>query len=252
MRMARYGVHDFVVAHMMKLPHAQRLAAMPDADLASALKDIKKRYKPERNKAKRAVHGVNFGEGAYKLHQVHSDLFGNKAEAQALITLVFTLFPSLKRWQDEVRWQAHNDPKKRLLTPHGYHRYFYDVWRYGGRIAGEQSEECIAFKPANYAHGHYREKLIELWNHGAIQRFGCCNLVHDEVLFLCREELAQECIQTVRPVLESPSKVIRDPELAPEGVWVGIDASVGKNWGDYHPERNLDGMREPQMEVITV
>lgn len=252
MRMARYGVHDFVVAHMMRLPEAQSLARMPDAELKSALKEIKSRYKPERNKAKRAVHGVNFGEGAYKLHQVHSDLFANKAEAQGLINLVFKLFPRVAQWQDEVRWQAHNDPKKRLLSPHGYHRYFYDVWRYGGQQAGEQSEECIAYLPANLAHGHYRERLIDLWSMGLIQQYRACNLVHDAVLFLCREDLQDKCIAEVKPVLESPSRVIRDAELAPDGLYVGIDASIGRNWGEYHAQRNPDGMREPQLMEVTV
>lgn len=251
MRMARFGVHDFIVAHMMKLPQAHELKTMPDAELQVALKEIKRKYKPERNKAKRAAHGVNFGEKAYKLHQVHSDLFGSRVEAQALITLIFQLFPKLEQWQDVVRWEAHNDPKRRLLTPHGYHRYFYDVWRYGGRIAGESSEECIAYRPANYAHGHYREKLIDLWKLGFLQKHGACNLVHDEVLFMCSELLAQDCIRDVRPILESPSKVIFDAELAPDGLSVGVDVSIGKNWGEYHPERNSDGMREPQMEVMS-
>lgn len=244
MRMARYGVHDFVVAHMMRLPHAPRLSSMPDPELKVALKEIKSRYKPERNKAKRAVHGVNFGEGAYKLHQVHSDLFASRSEAQALIQLIFRLFPKVAHWQAEVRWQAHSDPKKRLLSPHGYHRYFYDVWRSGGRTAGESSEECIAYLPANLAHGHYRERLIELWNLGMIRKYGAVNLVHDAILFLCPVKLQAECIAEVRPVLEAPSKVIFDPEFAPDGLSVGVDVSVGRNWGEYHAEKNPDGMRE--------
>lgn len=243
MRMARYGVHDFVVAHMMRLPHADSLAALPDDELKAALKQIKIEYKPERSKAKRAVHGVNFGEGAYKLHQVHSDLFATKAEAQQLINLVFRLFPRLAEWQGEVRWQAHRDPKKRLVSPHGYHRYFYDVWRSGGQQAGESSEECIAYLPANLAHGHYREKVIDLWGMGLIGKYGACNLVHDEVLFLVKEDMQHECVVEVQPVLQSPSRVIFDPELAPEGLSVGVDASIGRNWGEYHATRNPEGMR---------
>lgn len=242
MRMARFGIHDFVVAHMMRLPHAPTLKSLPDDELQAALKEIKRQYKPERNKAKRAVHGVNFGEGAYKLHQVHADLFANKAEAQALINLVFRLFPRVAEWQGEVRWQAHNDPKKRLLTPYGYHRYFYDVWRSGGRQAGESSEECIAFKPANYAHGHYREKLITLWDTRLIQKYQACNLVHDEILFLVPDAQVAECIAEIKPVLEAPTSVITDAELAPQGLWVGVDSAVGQNWGEYHAERNPDGM----------
>lgn len=227
---------------------AQTLAQDPGTPPRVRVYDIlnagpRQRYTVSGKLVHNCVHGVNFGEGAYKLHQVHSDLFGSRAEAQGIITLIFQLFPRLKQWQDEVRWQAHNDPKKRLLTPHGYHRYFYDVWRAGGRMAGESSEECIAYKPANYAHGHYREKLIDLWSMGLIGKYGACNLVHDEVLFLVKEEMQHECVAEVQPVLQSTSKVIFDDELAPDGLWVGVDAAVGKNWGEYHSERNPDGMQ---------
>lgn len=228
----------------------QKLAQHPSPTRKVRVYDIlnagpRHRYTVSGRLVHNCVHGVNFGEGAYKLHQVHSDLFASRAEAQEIIKLIFKLFPKLAQWQDAVRWQAHNDPNRRLRSPFGYHRYFYDVWRYGGRQAGESSEECIAYLPANLAHGHYRERLIELWNLGLIQRYGACNLIHDAVLFLCPTELQDECIAQVQPVLEAPSKVIIDPQFAPEGLYVGTDASVGLNWGEYHAERNPDGMREP-------
>jgi len=40
-----------------------------------------------------------------------------------------------------------------------------------------------------------------------------------------------EALAEVRPILESPSKVLVGP-AAPEGLWIGVDCSVGKNWAE--------------------
>jgi hypothetical protein len=145
--------------------------------------------------------------------------------------MVYSLFPRLRKAQDEVRAQAADD--KRLVNKFGAIRHFFDVQHWDRKlqkiVAGEQAEQAVAFLPASHAFGRVREVLLELRARGWDERYGLCNSIHDSFLFHCPMELREECIRNVQAEMSKPSPVLIYPEMAPNGLWVEADAAYGES-----------------------
>ena len=173
-------------------------------------------------KAKRTGLGIQFGMGYRKLYQLNRDDFENETEAKVCSGRCFySLFPGIKRGQDEVKRRASED--KRLVNKYGAIRHFYDVERWDRKqqkmVAGEQAEQAVAFLPASHAFGHVRDCLLRIRERGWDERYGLVNSIHDSLLFHCPLSYKDEAIAEVKGELEKASKILIYPSMAPDGLW---------------------------------
>ncbi len=236
MRMARLDMHSFVAWHFLKLPGADGLFDLPDDELAAKLKwlksDEKRKYVRD-NQCKRAILGLGYGMGVRKLYDMNREYFENEGQARKLQQVIKALFPEVFRWQNQVRDLAHR--QQYLRNRFGMIRWFYEVYSPDGRGGwkpGEQSEQAIAFLPASNAFGNIREAMKELQRRGLCEKWEMVNTVHDSLVFLVDPVQMDSHLTDVYDVLHAPSKVLIDPEMAPNGLVVDVEVSVGDNWGE--------------------
>jgi uracil-DNA glycosylase family 4 len=176
--------------------------------------------------------GIGFGLGVNKLYDMNRESFSSLSEASAFMQVIRSLFPKVFAWQEAVRQQAHREGF--LKNAFGAIRWFYEVYApdgKGGWKPGEQSEQAIAFLPASLAFGNIREAMKELERRGLNEKWSLRNTVHDSLLNLIDPSRLEEHQQDIYPVLHAPSKVLVDPVVAPTGLVVDVECSVGEDWG---------------------
>jgi DNA polymerase I-like protein with 3'-5' exonuclease and polymerase domains len=235
-RLARIDMHSIMTGHFLKLWRVQEILCESDEALRDRCKWLKsnEKYKEMRDsKIKHAGLGIGNGLKASGLYERYMEFFSGVAEAKAILGAYEEVFPKVFEWQRWVQQRAHDQTF--LQTEFGHCRYYYEVFRWDGRRGswghGDQGEEAISFWLSNIAFGHIREKMKELDRAGLVDRYGLCNNIHDSFLMHFDEKLLEEHLARVRPILESPSKVLIGP-AAPEGLWIGVDCAVGKNWAE--------------------
>jgi hypothetical protein len=244
-RLARIDMHSIMTGHFLKLWRVQEILGESDVELKARCKWLKsnEKYKDMRDsKIKHAGLGIGNGLKANGLYERYMEFFSGVAEAKAILASYEEVFPKVFAWQKWVQQQAHE--RTFLQTEFGHMRHYYEVFRWDARKSdwghGDQGEEAISFWLSNIAFGHIREKLKELERAGLAERYGLCDNIHDSVVFHFDEGLLEEQLGLVRPILESPSKVLIGP-AAPEGLWIGVDCSVGRNWSEM---REVDLVRK--------
>lgn len=261
MRMARLDMHTFfALTGLMKIESADKLLALPDDEL----KAVFKRYRSDPKlyaayggrtfqeirdeKAKKAILGVGFGQRERSLYMLNQDSYTNTAETKQVLDALDGTFNRPAGWRLEVQNKA--DREKRLVSRHGYVRWFWDVATrkpvgpdyqprgrdkvYQGRDGqrwllkpGDDAEACIAFLPANDAFGTIRRVMVQLREHGLAQKYGLCNQVHDSLVFCVDKPLLDDCLWNVRTLMASPNPYLSDPKLAPQGLSVDVEAKFG-------------------------
>ena len=231
-RLARIDIHSFVACQFLKLPECKGLWERDDEDMLGLFKFLRKdpHFDEVRAvRAKQTILGIQFGRGPTSIYTMYREFFESVAEAKVIWNLVYALFPRLRVAQNDVKAKAAED--KRLVSKFGAIRHFYDVQRWDRKrqawVPGDQAEEAVAFLPASHAFGLFREKLLEIRRVGADERFGLCNQIHDSMLFHCAKDRAEECIATVKPIMEERSGVLIYPGMAPLGLSVGADWAMG-------------------------
>lgn len=144
-RLATLGVHAYLTAHLLveegKLQTAPELS-WSDQDLAMFFSDVKKKYPTLYDKAKRVVHGNNYGLTTYGMVENFPDVFpGGLKEAQKVQDLYYALAPKLPAYHKRMRTLAYENgylggpaiDDYTLLTtsgkhhPFAYRHYFYGV-----------------------------------------------------------------------------------------------------------------------------
>jgi DNA polymerase I-like protein with 3'-5' exonuclease and polymerase domains len=236
MRMARLDMHSFVAGCFTK---DWTPSIMEESD--DELRDRFLWYKSDpdrkrvRNKqAKPTILGVGFGMGARRLYQENLEHFPDESTAKRFLDLLQHLFPRVFEWQSRIRKFAHEQTF--LRSPFGHIRRFYEVFvwdhKSGGWKNGDQAEEAVAFLPANYAFGNIRETMKVLQSSGAAEKYSLINTIHDSVMFCYPREMRDEHIAEVYPILTAPSKVLKHPVLAPNGLSVDVEANFGANWSE--------------------
>ena len=236
MRMARLDMHSFVTWHFLRLPKADQLIGLPDDELREQLEWLKsdeKRKWTRDYQVKRAVLGIGFSMGVNKLYDMNREYFDSLAQAKRLRDMLEGLFPKVFRWQQGIRELAHRQGY--LKNDFGAMRWFYEVMApdgRGGMKQGEQAEEAVAFLPASLAFGDMRGLMKEVARRGLDEKWEQVNTVHDSLVYLVEPSRLEEHCREMYPVLTAPSKVLVDPELAPGGLVVDVDANAGPDWAE--------------------
>lgn len=189
-------------------------------------------------KAKRIVHGSNYGMGAQKIVKLYDMDFEETKNI-------------LFKWKSEIKptidWQngcaEHAKKQGWLVTPFGRRRWFYTNSYY---------TEALSFLPQSTAADIIYRAMIGLmyarinWPKELAQRVTpllwplpvTVNLllqIHDALLFEAPEECVDEVVAGVRRVMEQPF-----PEL--KGLKLPVGIAVGDSWGTL--EKHKMSMKE--------
>ncbi len=158
-RLATLGVHAYLTAFL--LHDAKKLAGVPDLawsdqDLAAFFSDIKKKFPEMYDKAKRCVHGNNYGLTTHGMVNNFPDVFtGGLKEAQRVQDMYYALAPKLPQYHSKMRDHAYEHgflggsyvDDYTLLTSGGHHPWGYMHYFYG----------VMSFRPLNEA--NYRRLM---------------------------------------------------------------------------------------------
>lgn len=179
-------------------------------------------------------HGVNFGLGAKKMYEMNKDSFTSQKEAQEIKELFFSLFPEIRKFQEDIVDLAHRE--KKLISPYGYVRRFWEakVWdaRSRGLKNGEDAEKAIAFLPANTAFAIKKEAMLRLEDIGANEEYWLFNEVHDSMMFEIPKHRLDEAVHVIYREMTRPVMKLQHPTLAPEGLVCEVEVQVGESWGE--------------------
>lgn len=235
MRLARLDMHSFVTAYLLKIPGREQWLSLPDAELASVLSGIKKAHKPIRDgKAKPSILAIGFCAGANRIYDMNMESFSGVAEVKQVRRVIEGLFPDVFSYQKRIALQAHT--KGFLTTEFGTMRYFWDVFHWdskkGCNVQGKDYEAAVAYRPASIAFGMKKDAMLRLEEKGAMDRFGFNLDKHDALWFECPNNLVDECVWTIQNEMQQPCPLLKDPVLAPDGLWCEVEVKVGPNARD--------------------
>lgn len=169
----------------------------------------------QRYLAKRIVHGSNYGMGI-RTFAKHCGV--SESEARALQNAYFSAFPGIKKWHREV--EAELRKTRTLVNPFGRRRVFYGRW--DDHLIREAYAQIPQSTVADHIHRASRICYQKLPNEARIAL-----QVHDELVFLCREDLVEEVWnEIIRPAMELPIYIHGKPLVIPAGF------KVGHNWDE--------------------
>lgn len=232
-RAARLDIHSFLGAFVLKLPGCDHFFQMPDDELQDRLKWVKKNYKHDRDfKWKRAMLGYGFGMGYRKCFQINREAFKNEGEAKHIFDTLNGIFPKAAKWRDSICEIAHRQTY--LISRYKFIRWFFDVFHWDAKrrkmTHGDDHEAAIAFLPANDAFGHIRDAMRSLDDQGWTKQAQLINNVHDSLLFHMPDSIMDDAVPAIYNVMTAPSSVLVDPVVAPQGLYVDVEAKIGLNW----------------------
>jgi DNA polymerase I-like protein with 3'-5' exonuclease and polymerase domains len=250
-RFSQLDPHSYFLAYIAKGELGLPSFDMSDTEILEICARYKKdaKWGPIRQAAKAIVLGNQLGLGAKKAYILNKKLFSGVNDVAAKQRLIAELFPKVDKFKQDIKEQAHR--QRMLINDWGYKQEFWEVftWKYDSksrnwvRVNGTQAEAAIAFPVQSTAFGELRDKLLQLEELGLNDEFGFVNSVHDSVMFCFEKAKLDQFLEKVLPVLVSPSRVLKKP-CCPEGLQVGVEVKVGKNWAPYHHIDNPEGMRE--------
>lgn len=192
-RFAHLGIHGRLASIVCDKPADPKWS---DDELAGYFKQIKNENFYLYDRAKRNVHGSNYGLTVVGMALRYPDLFPQQKDARHVQNLYWEMAPKVKPWQMSLRMFAHENhylggPPGSLPGghPYGYKHRFYDVITYrpitptqairreargypvlelGGKAMavefGSDAKKCIAFPPQSIARGVLTEAAFNLFD----------------------------------------------------------------------------------------
>lgn len=238
-RLAKIGVHDYLNSHILyrsgKIDHPAD-TAWSDADLKACLKDLKKRFKPEREVAKRIIHGSNYGMAPSRMYSLYPESFGSLKRAAELQRIYFEVCPAVKRWQTQTIQQAHEAAQ--LRNPFGYVHWFWRVIQWKQNPIGEWEQEwgedakrALAFLPQSTAAGLIKEAMLKI-QAAALDPWLRLQ-VHDSLVLHLPEDHVEAIGRQIFAIMTEPCPALPLDSALGLGVCLGIgaEAKVGRTWG---------------------
>lgn len=231
MRVGRIDIHSFNTAAFLHLNTIERMLAMSDDEMRAYLGWVRQHHSYTRDaQVKHAFLGYDNGMGYRKLYLKYMEFFESMNEARQLMDLLDGIYAKAKVFRDAICQKAHDQGY--LISRHGYIRYFWEVfkWKGGKWTHGDDHEAAMCFYTQNDAHGELKDRILALSERGLDERYGLLNCIHDSLIFECPIDLVDECVYTVKSIMEAPSTVLIDPVVAPGGLSVAVDVKGGPDW----------------------
>jgi len=240
-RTAKLDPHSYVAGWLVKYPAIEKALDLSDNDLKLFLKEIKDKYKKVRDEqAKPLNHGTNFGQSYRRLYFENEEYFSSEAQAKQMLLLLRKIYPKTFQWQERLleSLDIGNGRVPYLQSVWGARRWFWHVWSWkrskDGRwykAKGEDAEKALAFLPSNHAHGMFRKKMGEMAELGLLEKYELVLFPHDALIFHPLAKFADECIETIKGIMESPVIELANPILCPDGFSCAVDVAIGPDMG---------------------
>lgn len=229
MALAQKGIHSYVACKSLGLEFTPE-----------NVKLVKSKHKGLYDRKKRVNHGVNYGMSKWLMTALYPSLFPTPQAAQKEIDELYKLLPKLRNFHHSVRVRAAKDTY--LVSPWGYRRYFYDVFRYkkdkdGNAIIdmktglpkielGEDGKSVIAQLPQNGAAAFMLDNVLGIAKE--IKAIGGALpgnfLIHDSYCICVPPDKVDEAVEILVKYLTRPI-----PEL--NNIRIGCEVKVGTDWG---------------------
>jgi hypothetical protein len=273
-RNAKRSIHGYVQSHILfndkKIPEPVNLK-WSEADIKAHLKEIKNRFVDEYDKAKRCVHGYNYGLTEFGMADYYPEVFPTRSAARKVIEIYVAVCPKLKAWQGRICKAAHEkqflggpspsrgeSPTARyhemmmgFFHPYGYRCEFYGVLNYrkDGKgnwkeYRGEDAKKAISYFPQSDSAGDLCTAELKLFRPDSPDFIGDVYHgrtplrapIHDSLLLEVPEGKVDFVKEKVVGVMSSPQEVHPCPEDWGMGpmLQVGVAMEMGKNWAPWH------------------
>lgn len=235
-RLAKLGVHDFLNSHI--LARAGKIGRPADLgwgddDLREMFKELKARFKSERDISKRCVHLSNYMGTPAHMAEIYPDTFPTTKAAAEVQAIYFEVCPDIPRWQRATIRRAHDTGY--LVNPFGYIHRFWDVrkWERGEERDGTDAKRCVAYGPQSTAAGIIKEAMLAFWEtaFGHTLRLQ----VHDSLVCAFPTSDFDEGVETLVEVMERPIECLRLPWNPTECLRIETEVKVGaegQSWGE--------------------
>lgn len=192
-RFAHLGIHGRLAAILLDKPADPKWS---DDELTGYFKQIKGEDFYLYDRAKRNVHGSNYGLTVVGMQLRYPELFPTQKDARHVQNLYWSMAPKVRPWQMSLRMFTHEHHylggppgTPPAGHPYGYKHRFYDVISYrpitptqairreargnpvlelGGKPMavefGSDAKKCVAFFPQSIARGVITEAMINLYD----------------------------------------------------------------------------------------
>lgn len=240
-RLAKLGVHDFYNAHVLQRAGRITAADLPDlkwsdADLRAAFLDFKARFKEEREKAKRVVHGSNYGMTSPRMFQLYPEVFKDRRDAALMRGLYFEVCPAVPRYQTTIVQRAADDGY--LRNPFDYIHRFWNVLHWVRQPDGswerewdEGAKSALAFLPQSTAAGIIKEAMLRLAALGYAADGRLRLQVHDSLVFNVNPAARDLTAAEIASIMCAPIPELPLPWQPGAHLSIGIEAKTGTAWG---------------------
>lgn len=248
LRLARRDVHSFYTAYALNQLDGRvsgndlPLLSWDDERLFARLADIKNEFKQDRNDLmKHLVHAINFGQGAKgaqdKIYKETDTIFDVKI-IQRLMDIYRELFPSIPKWQGQIRVEAHNNGY--LRNAFSYCHRFNHVFAYKNRngewerVLGDDAEAVLAFRPQSNAAGIMKDTLLRLYRNRFEEAGQYLRLtVHDEVFCQVPNDKIDQVDTVLMEEMERPVEALPIPASYDMGTHLAVltESKSGRSWG---------------------
>ena len=263
-RFSQLDPHSYFTAYV-----ANGIFGLPNLRMKDdEILDICKKYKKEekwgwvrQHISKVIVLGNQLGLGARKIYINQNDAvvdpltksrvkpFRSSEEIKTLQLMLGEMFPLVEEYKKKIKRIAHN--QGRLVNDWGYCQKFWEVYQMKFveeentwyQVPGTEAEKAIAFEVQSNAFGDIRDKLIQLKELGLLEKYPFVSSIHDSFIFRIQRKLSDNFLSDCYPILVAPSRVLKK-ECCPNGLVVGVEVAMGRNFGSYDKFKNPDGMKE--------
>lgn len=140
----------------------------------------------------------------------------------------------IKNWWNNVDKELENT--RRLRTPYGRQRDFF------GFMADSLKKEATAYVPQSTSVDYLNRGMLRVFNElvkpGAY-RLELLHQNHDSILVQYPIEHRDSVHPAITSCLMAEAATINGHQVT-----IPVEGMYGQNWGDYHPEKNPDGLQE--------
>jgi uracil-DNA glycosylase family 4 len=209
--LADVGIHAWVTGQHIKDPVIMDMG-LKHPLLKKACDAIKEQDPILYRKIKTTIFAIFFGSGPRRIYNENPGVFENYTEAYRMRKFIFTLFPALKKWQDNTVIRARMEHIVKL--PFGNNRWLWD-------IPGSDGPRAIAQWAQGCAAAIIKRAMIEIDNDPFTEPY-MISQVHDELILCPPLAISDEVDDKMRHYMEMPV-----PELG--GMVFLTERKVGVN-----------------------
>jgi len=146
----------------------------------------------------------------------------------------------LSKYSGMINWWTDIDATleecRQLVTPFGRVRNFY------GPMNDATKKEATAYVPQSTCVDYLNHGMLKVYDELVAPRHYKLELLHqnhDSIIVQWPEGYDEKKV-----IGEIKSRLESTVHINGHDITIPVEASIGKNWGDYHPERNPEGLKE--------